>query len=76
MDNVNHPKHYCQGEIECIDCIKAATINKKGIAAVCVFNVWKDMSRYETKNCIEDVNKARWYSDRLIQELELNAPWK
>lgn len=76
MDNVNHPKHYCQGEIECIDCIKAATINKKGIEAVCVSNVLKYLFRYEAKNGIEDVRKARFYIDRLIQELELNEPQK
>lgn len=29
MDNVNHPKHYTQGGIECIDALAAATINLK-----------------------------------------------
>ena len=28
IDNVNHPKHYTQGGIECIDALKAATIGK------------------------------------------------
>ncbi len=40
-DNVNHPKHYTQGGIECIDAIKAATVGKSGIEAVCVANVVK-----------------------------------
>ena len=69
-DNVQHPAHYTQGEIECIDCIKAATVNKIGIEAFCVGNAIKYLFRYENKNGIEDVNKARWYINRLIQEVE------
>lgn len=69
-DNVNHPTHYCQGGVECIDALKAATVNKKGIEAVCVANVIKYLFRYETKNGLEDVKKAQWYLNRLIQELE------
>lgn len=34
-DNVNHPKHYTQGCVECIDALAAATINLKGLDAVC-----------------------------------------
>lgn len=69
-DNVNHPKHYTQGGIECIDAIKAATVGKTGIEAVCVANVVKYLWRYEEKNGVEDVKKARWYLERLISELE------
>ena len=68
-DNVNHPKHYTQGGIECIDAIKAATVGKSGIEAVCVANVVKYLWRYEEKNGVEDVKKARWYLERLISEL-------
>ncbi len=68
-DNVNHPSHYCQGGIECIDALKAATVGKTGIEAVCVANVIKYLWRYEEKNGLEDVNKAQWYINRLIQEL-------
>lgn len=69
-DMVCHPPHYNQGGIECIDAIKAATVNKRGIEAVCVANVIKYLFRYETKNGLEDVRKAAWYIDRLIKELE------
>lgn len=68
-DNVNHPKHYTQGGIECIDAIKAATVGKSGIEAVCVANVVKYLWRYEEKNGVEDVKKARWYLERLIEEM-------
>lgn len=68
-DNVNHPDHYTQGDIECIDAIKAATVGKSGIEAACVANVIKYLWRYEQKNGVEDCRKAKWYLDRLIKEL-------
>ena len=70
VDMVNHPAHYNQGGIECIDALKAATVSKTGIEAVCTANAIKYLWRYEEKNGIEDVKKARWYIDRLIKELE------
>ena len=70
IDMVNHPVHYNQGGIECIDALKAATVSKPGIEAVCTANVIKYLWRYEEKNGIEDIKKARWYIDRLIKELE------
>ena len=70
IDMVNHPSHYTQGNIECIDALKAATVSKTGIEAVCTANAIKYLWRYEEKNGIEDVKKARWYIDRLIKELE------
>lgn len=69
-DMVNHPKHYTQGGIECIDALKAATVGKRGIEAVCVANVIKYLWRYEEKNGIEDVRKAKFYIERLLMELE------
>lgn len=68
-DVVNHPSHYTQGGTECIDAITAATVGKTGIEAVCVANVVKYLWRYEEKNGLEDVKKARWYLERLISEL-------
>lgn len=69
-DMVNHPAHYTRGGIECIDALKAATVSKTGIEAVCTANAIKYLWRYEEKNGVEDVKKARWYIDRLIKELE------
>jgi hypothetical protein len=69
MDATN-PQHYRNGEVECIDALKAATVNKTGIEAVCTANVIKYLWRYEAKGGLEDIRKARWYIDRLIQEKE------
>lgn len=69
-DSVNSPDHYNQGHLECIDAIGAATVGKSGIEAVCTANVIKYLWRYERKNGVEDVRKARWYLERLIKEFE------
>src|SRR5690554_132511 len=68
-DAIN-PSHYRQGGVECIDALDAATIGKAGIEAVCTANIIKYLWRYESKNGVEDVRKARWYLDRLLRELE------
>jgi hypothetical protein len=65
-DNVNHPIHYNQGKIECIDAIESATVNKTGLTAVCTANIIKYVWRCEDKNGIEDLKKAQWYLNRLI----------
>lgn len=71
-DNVNHPSHYTQGKVECIDALESATIGKSGIEAVCVANVIKYLWRYEEKNGAEDVKKAKFYLNRLLDTLENN----
>ena len=67
-DNVNHPSHYTQGAIECIDAIKEATKGLFGIEAVCTANIIKYVWRWKFKNGIEDLYKAEWYLNRLIKE--------
>lgn len=71
-DNVNHPNHYTQGKVECIDALESATIGKSGIEAVCVANIIKYLWRYEEKNGLEDIKKANFYLNRLITTLENN----
>lgn len=66
-DNVTHPSHYTQGKVECIDAIEAAVTGLSGMDAVCTAQVIKYMWRWRHKNGIEDLRKARWYLDRLIE---------
>lgn len=66
-DVVNHPSHYTNGKVECIDAIESATVGKTGIEAVCVANVIKYLWRYEDKNSLEDIKKAQWYLNKLIE---------
>lgn len=65
MKDAINPDHYKQGDIECIDAIVSAVVNKKGIEAYCVGNIFKYLWRYESKNGIEDINKAVWYLNKL-----------
>lgn len=66
-DNVNHPKHYIHGGIETIDVIKAWTEDLSGFEAVLTGNVIKYISRWKSKNGLEDLKKAAWYLERLIE---------
>jgi hypothetical protein len=68
-DNIN-PNHYKQGGVECIDALEAATVNLKGIEAVCTANAIKYLWRWKEKNGHEDLNKAIWYINRLLHKLE------
>jgi hypothetical protein len=72
-DMVNHPSHYTQGGIECIDALEAATINLKGIEAVCTANAIKYLWRWKEKGGIEDLEKSKWYIDRLIKKITIKA---
>lgn len=70
IDIVNHPSHYTQGSIECIEAIKAATVNLKGIEAVCTANAIKYLWRWKEKNGVTDLDKAIWYINKLKKEVE------
>ncbi len=71
IDNVNHPPHYNQGGIECIEAIKAAT--GSGFVKYCTGNVIKYLWRYDNKGGVEDLKKAAWYLDRAIKEMEVSG---
>ena len=73
VDMVNNPSHYTQGGIECIDALEAATINLKGIEAVCTANAIKYLWRWKEKGGIEDLEKSKWYIDRLIKKITVKA---
>ena len=66
-DIVNHPSHYTQGNIECIDYI----LDKK--MSYLEGNIIKYVTRYKEKNGIEDLFKAQWYIQRLIDEQPVTA---
>ena len=66
-DIVNNPPHYNQAGIECIDAIRAATGD--GFQYYLQGNIMKYLCRYRYKNGLEDLKKARWYLDSLIEDL-------
>lgn len=66
VDMVNQPPHYNQAGIECIEAIRAAT--GEGYEFYLQGNILKYLWRYKYKNGLEDLKKARWYLDKLIDE--------
>jgi hypothetical protein len=66
-DKVNNPSHYNQGGIEAIAYIKQQLDD--GFISYCEGNVHKYIHRYRYKNGVEDLKKARWYLDRMIEEM-------
>lgn len=69
-DNVNHPSHYTNGKVECIEALEAATSRLSGIEAVCTANAIKYMWRWKLKNGEEDIDKAIWYLTYLKNHLK------
>lgn len=61
-DVVNHPAHYTYGKIEVIDFIKDMPCREA--------NIIKYICRYKHKNGLEDLKKAQWYLNHLIEETE------
>ena len=70
-DMVNHPPHYNQYGIECIDAIKACTLD--GFEAYLQGNILKYLWRYKYKNGSEDLKKAEWYLKKLISTVERSS---
>lgn len=68
-DNVNHPAHYMSKTgLETIDVIEAFTSDLVGLEAVCTANVIKYVCRWKHKNGLEDLKKAQWYLNKLIEK--------
>ena len=67
-DAVNHPTHYTAGQIECIDALESATTGLCGIEAICTANAIKYLWRWKLKNGVQDLEKAKWYIDKLIEK--------
>ena len=67
-DKVDRPMHYTAGSIETIDYIQSiAGQLDDGFEAVCIANAIKYVSRQHLKNGKEDLKKAVWYLNRLIE---------
>jgi hypothetical protein len=65
-DNVNHPKHYMMGGLEVIQILEAK-LTKEEFEGYLKGNVLKYVFRFKDKNGVEDLEKAKWYLDKLIK---------
>lgn len=71
VSTVNHPSHYNQGGIECIDAMLAA-FGEEAVKNFCLVNAFKYVWRARDKNGMEDIDKAIWYLNK-FKELSENA---
>ena len=71
-DAVEHPSHYTQGGIECIEAIKAS-MSPAGFVDYCKGNVLKYVWRWETKGGLQDLKKAQVYLGWMIEIAEKYA---
>lgn len=69
-DMVNHPPHYTQGGIECIEAIRAS-MSAEAFKGYLKGNQIKYLWRYEHKGKHQDLQKALWYLNKLL-EVELS----
>ena len=68
---VSHPDHYqSKTGLEVIEVIEAFTSDLTGIEAVDTANVIKYICRWKKKNGLQDLNKAMWYLQNLINHAE------
>ena len=66
-DEIEYPKHYTSGAIECIDCIRAA-LTEEEFRGFCKGNVIKYVFREHLKGGSQDLGKAAWYVNQLIED--------
>lgn len=62
MEKINSPYHYGGDGMEVIDIVEAYSLD------FIEGNIIKYVLRYKRKNGIEDLEKARWYLERLINK--------
>lgn len=62
-DNVNHPSHYTQGDIECIEVLEQLAANGHDFR---ILNAIKYLWRYRAKGGNESLRKAVWYIERVL----------
>ena len=64
QDQVNHPSHYAsQGKIECIEVLEQLAQDGEDF---CILNALKYLWRWRHKNGVQDLEKAVWYIQRVI----------
>lgn len=65
VDTVNHPPHYTEGGIECIEAIEAQ-LTPEEYRGYLKGNVAKYIWREKHKGGIESLKKAQWYLNKLL----------
>jgi hypothetical protein len=72
-DKVNHPDHYQNiAGVEAIDILNDVVKDLPGTQAALLWNSMKYLFRFQKKNGLDDLKKARNYLDYLIADMEAN----
>lgn len=66
-DAVERPAHYVKGAVECIDAVDAAISDLDGPEAHYTASAIQYLWRWKQKGGVEDLQKAKWYLNRLIE---------
>ena len=70
-DNIISPNHYASDKgFEVFDVQEAFIHELKGMAASYWCNIVKYILRFQRKNGVEDLKKAKYYLEKLIEEEE------
>lgn len=64
---INHPRHYAQGGIECIDAMISAFGND-AVRDFCKINAFKYLWRLGHKDEeAQEIGKIKWYLDKYLE---------
>jgi hypothetical protein len=70
-DAVDHPAHYTSSDAKCVSCnTPIECIDVVGSLPFLEGNIIKYLWRHSHKNGLEDLRKARFYLNHLINKLE------
>lgn len=65
-DVVNHPKHYENCSLECIEMMEIV-FGSMAVINFCLCNAFKYIWGYKNKSGIVDLDKAKWYLNKVIE---------
>ena len=65
-NNIDHPAHYCNGGMECIDEM-LTVFGREAVKHFCLLNVWKYRKRALYKNGEEDLNIAVRFMKKFVE---------
>ena len=68
-DTVNHPHHYNTASVECIDLMQEL-YGTEAVKSFCKCNALKYLYRADSKNGLEDIKKATWYLNKIVEVSE------
>ena len=69
FDVVKMPEHYTSGKYECIE-VMEDVFGTETVKSFCLCNAFKYLWRNQRKNGVEDLKKAVWYINKLIELTE------